>query len=769
VSESDDWRPRLQALLADYGRRQADIKATARAQGVKIDRIETARAWQAELVDHGLAAPGWPKDVGGLELSVADQLDYYRMTSAAGAPSHPSQVSFIVAPTLIRHGTPAQRDRFLRPLLRADEFWCQGFSEPGAGSDLASLSTRAVRSRDVYRVSGQKVWTTMADRADWMFALVRTGPAGRSAEGITYLLIPMDSPGLTVRPLRDITGTAHFAEVFFDDVEVPVDNRVGEEGQGWSIMRTSLGHERATAFVADEFKFSGTMNKVVELLVARGLDADPLVRQDIARLESGVRTIAANSARALAAVLRGEDPGGVASVNRLVKSEFEQHLHELALRAAGPYAALGNRAAEAFDKGRWTYGYLMTRAATIGAGTAEIQRNTIAEAVLGLPSHRGERTRPASVVPGNPLAVTADDEAELRGVLAKALEARVDVAALLDPERPADAGDPAVWTALVEFGLPGLSAPEELGGAGAPRRLLYAAIEESAKALAPVPLVPTVIALDVAARSGATSIAERIVSGVPAAFAVPTDDSGWVMAGDTLPEWDGSTLSGEVPIVAGLPAAEIVVVLARTATGDGEVLVAVHPAAEGVEVRVHQPFDLTATSGALRLTAATGQLLAAGTELRRALSTARRQALLAVAADSVGVAARALAMAVDWAGEREQFGRAIGSYQAISHRCADMLVALEGARSQVLAAAEADLDTDESDRLVSLAAAAALDGAVAAAQTNIQIHGGIGFTWEHPAHLLLRRAHANIAAAGRPEDMRDRAARDLVEAVRTRQ
>ncbi|HEY2084868.1 MAG TPA: acyl-CoA dehydrogenase family protein, partial [Mycobacterium sp.] len=378
--QTADWRGRLELLLAEFRRRQAD----AARSGDKPDRIEAARAWHAELVDHKLAAPGWPREVGGLDLPLADQLDYYRMTTDAGVPPHPCPLSFILAPTLIAHGTQEQKDRFLTPLLRADEFWCQGFSEPGAGSDLSSLSTRAVRDGDVYRVTGQKVWTTMADRADWMFALVRTGSGDKPSDGITYLLIPMKSPGITVRPLRDISGAAHFAEVFLDDVAVPVENVVGDEGAGWSIMRTSLGHERATAFLADEFKYRRTVDRVIDLVASQGLDDHPLVRQDVARLESGVRTIAANSARALAAVLRGEDPGGVASVNRLVKSEFEQHMQALALRAAGPYAALGSRAPNAVDNGRWTFGYLMSRATTIGAGTAEIQRNTIAESVLGL-------------------------------------------------------------------------------------------------------------------------------------------------------------------------------------------------------------------------------------------------------------------------------------------------------------------------------------------------------------------------------------------------
>lgn len=754
---SGDWRQRLQELMADFRRRQSEAGAKKAAEGAKIDRIVVARAWQAELVANGLAGPGWPKDVGGLELCLEDQLDYYRMTTTAGMPAHPCQTAFIVAPVLIKFGTSQQKGRFLPPLLSADEFWCQGFSEPGAGSDLASLSTRAVRDGDVYRVTGQKVWTTMADAADWMFALARTGIPGRGSNGITYLLISMHSPGITVRPLRDISGGAHFAEVFFDDVEVPVEHRVGEEGNGWSIMRTSLGHERATAFLADEFKHSRTADHVLDLIVEQGLDSDPLVRQEIARMESGVRAIAANSARALEAVLRGEDPGGVSSVNRLVKSEFEQHMHTLALRAAGPHAMLGSRAAGAVDRGRWTYGYLKTRASTIGAGTAEIQRNTIAESVLGLPSHRGEGVRSASVRPGAPLAVADQGEAELRQVLAKALDARVDVAALLDPKRTAVTGDRAVWSALVEFGLPGLALDESLGGAGGPLRLLYAAVEEAAKALAPTPLVPSVIALGVAVAAGADAIAKRIAGGAAAAFAIPLDDGGWLTTGARLPGWDGTSLSGRLPLVAGAPDAEVLLVLATS--GDGETLLAVDAAGDGVAVRPEQPLDLSATVGSVTFDKARGEVCADGQNVRHALEDARRRALLAVAADSIGVGSAAVAMAVAWAGEREQFGRKIGSFQAVSHRCADMLVALEGARSQVFAAAEAE-ECGDVDCM--LAAAAAFDAGVFAAELSIQIHGGIGFTWEHPAHLLLRRARANAVAVGRAEVLRDRAVLKLL-------
>jgi acyl-CoA dehydrogenase len=746
-----DWRGRLSALLDDYAKRPRPKSSKERAVA--------ARAWQSELVDAGVAAPGWPRSVGGLELGLEDQLDYYRMTSAAGVPKHPSGISFIVAPTLIVYGTEEQKKRFLEPLLRADEIWCQGFSEPGAGSDLASLSTKAVRDGDNYRVTGQKIWTTQADQADWMFALVRTGPAGRGTAGISYLLIPMDTPGIEVRPLKDASGGHHFAEVFFDDVLVPVDNLVGEEGKGWSVMRTSLGHERATAFLADEFRYRGLVDKVFTLAINQGYADDALVRQELAAVETGVRAIAANSARALNAVLRNEDPGGVASVNRLVKSEFEQQLHRLALRLTGTGAALGNRSDGSVDGGRWSYGYFMTRASTIGAGTAEIQRNAIAEQVLGLPSHRGEGTRPAVVTPGRPLAQPEEDEAALRDVLSKALATSTSTEELLGwATKPADY-DIGLWDELVKFGLPGLAVPESLDGGGASLRLLCAAVEEAAYAVAPVPLVPTIIALEVLVQAGADESVRAICNGATAAFAVPVDDRGWVVDGP-LPSLDGSRITGSVERVPGAPVADHLVVLARD-TASGEMVLGVVKTVD-IEVQPQESVDVTATIGVVAFDGAEAEIVARGKDTMRVLTAARRVAQLVLAADSVGVANRALALAVEWAGQREQFGHAIGSYQAISHRCAYMLVGAEGARGQVLSASELEPADPDAATASDLAAAAALDAAVSAAEDCIQIHGGIGFTWEHPAHLLLRRATSNQVVLGRPEVLRDRAAGSVI-------
>jgi alkylation response protein AidB-like acyl-CoA dehydrogenase len=349
------------------------------------ERLAFRRRWAAFLADQGYAAPSWPREWGGMALSLHEQLAYHEESTRAGVPTHPEPNNFIIGPTLIRHGTDEQRQRFLRPLLRADELWCQGWSEPGAGSDLAALTTRAERVDDRYVVNGQKLWTTHADVADWMFALVRTGPVEAGSKAITYLLIPMDAAGVVVRPLRDLTGRCDFSEVFFEDVEVSCALRVGPENEGWPIVRTSIGHERATAFIATEIRYRRIVQELVAMAQELGLAQDHVIRQDLARCETEVRLLAWNGARVLERVLEGEEPGPASSISRLFSSSFERRLHEVAMQLQGAHGMLSSRDPDAVERGRWTYGFLATRASTIGAGTAEIQRNTIAEKVLGLP------------------------------------------------------------------------------------------------------------------------------------------------------------------------------------------------------------------------------------------------------------------------------------------------------------------------------------------------------------------------------------------------
>ncbi len=349
--------------------------------------MQWQRAWTAQLYDDGWAMPSWPKRWGGLDLPFTRQVIYHEEMARAGLIGQPTNNVGIVGPTLIRHGSPSQQERFLSRMARADDLWCQGFSEPDAGSDLLSLKTVAFLEGDCYVVNGQKVWTSHADVADWMFALVRTGPAGSRQHGISYLLIDMRSEGIEVRPLRDITGGARFNEVFLDQVRVPVDLRVGNENGGWSIARTSLGHERSTAHSAAALRYRRIVDELITLARTTGRNQDPVVRQRLAAAETDVRLVIWSGMRMMASVLASGDPGPASSATRLFYSIFEQRLHELAVAILGANATLARDEPAAIERARWQWGLLSTRASTIGAGTAEIQRNTIAERLLGLPRH----------------------------------------------------------------------------------------------------------------------------------------------------------------------------------------------------------------------------------------------------------------------------------------------------------------------------------------------------------------------------------------------
>jgi alkylation response protein AidB-like acyl-CoA dehydrogenase len=376
-TEDEGFRKTLKDFLSEHapGKPPKDPK----------ERLQFAKDWAATKYDHGFAGPSWPKDAGGMDLSFTQQVIYQEEMAKARVPSHPGTGINMVGPTLIKYGSPQQRERYLRPLLRADELWAQAFSEPEAGSDLPSLRTTAVRDGEEYVVNGQKVWNTNADKADMFFALVRTGTQEDRQNGISYLLIDAHAPGVKVRPLRDMSGAAHFCEIFFDDVRVPVANRIGEENGGWRIARTTLGHERTAEALNQAAFYDRILTELIALAQERGLMNDPLVRDEFAQYAIKVRLMMVNAMRTVAAIIATGEPGPAASISRLYNSTFEKELHVFATDLLGPYGALGVKDPNAVQNGRWVRGMLQTRASTIGAGTQEIQRNTIAEGVLELP------------------------------------------------------------------------------------------------------------------------------------------------------------------------------------------------------------------------------------------------------------------------------------------------------------------------------------------------------------------------------------------------
>jgi alkylation response protein AidB-like acyl-CoA dehydrogenase len=373
----DDLRRRIRDFVAAHPPR--DVRGVARDE-----RIAASRAWAATLYDGGLAGPAWPREFGGMELNLAQQVVYHDEFARLNTPPHPGNGPSIAGPTVIRYGTEDQKRRYLPAMLRADEIWAQGFSEPDAGSDLPSLRTTARREDMHYIVNGTKVWSTFADVADILFTLVRTGPKDSGAEGISYLLIDLHSDGVTVRPIRDMSGHSRFCQVFLEDVHVPVANRVSDENGGWPLARTTLGHERAARTLSHASAYRRRMDALTRLLHARGRLDEPLARDRLARVEIGVRILALNAARTISALEKTGIAGPSASIARLYQSELEQHFYESAVALLGSEALL-RRGAGAVEGGRWLTGYLHSRGATIGAGTAEMQRNTIAEQILRLP------------------------------------------------------------------------------------------------------------------------------------------------------------------------------------------------------------------------------------------------------------------------------------------------------------------------------------------------------------------------------------------------
>ncbi len=348
-------------------------------------------AWQRKLYDAGLAGLAWPTEAGGRGLPITHQLVYLEEYVRADAPY--ISVNFVgmmhAGPTLIHEGTDEQRRFHLPRILRGDDVWCQGFSEPSAGSDLASLRTRAERDGDHYVVSGQKIWSTRAHVADWCELLVRTDPTAPKHKGITWLIMDVHSPGVEVRPLRTLDGESHFCELFLDEVRIPVANRVGAENDGWRVTNVTLRFERGTAFAQHIITLRGQVRRLVALAQARrtpsgrAWDSDEL-RHQVGRLEASVEALWRMTQMGIAEATETGAPAPTGSAVKLRYSELSQELADLALRVIGR-PAMGSAAVDDIDTAAAVKEYLWSLQYTIAAGTSQIQRNLIAERILGLP------------------------------------------------------------------------------------------------------------------------------------------------------------------------------------------------------------------------------------------------------------------------------------------------------------------------------------------------------------------------------------------------
>lgn len=349
-------------------------------------RREFDLAWQRRLYDAGYGALNWPKEYGGRGATPAEQLVVLEELALAGAPY--VGMNFVgllhAGPTILAEGNDEQKARYLPPILRGEEVWCQGFSEPSAGSDLASLRTRAVRDGDVYVVTGQKTWSSFAHGADWCELLVRTNPDAPKHRGISWLIMPMDAPGIEVRPLQTIRGSTEFAEVFLDEVRIPVANRVGAENDGWRVAMVTFSFERGTAFVGELVDSRRRVGDVAALARAAGMWDDAGVRRAVGHLVAEFDGLWELARRNVSQAGRTGVPGIGGSVLKLRYSEARQQLDKLAMELLGR-AALALDDVDGLASGRFVEDRLRNIAMTIAAGTSQVQRNIIAERILGLP------------------------------------------------------------------------------------------------------------------------------------------------------------------------------------------------------------------------------------------------------------------------------------------------------------------------------------------------------------------------------------------------
>lgn len=353
--------------------------------GREHEAYEERLAWDRHLAVAGWTCLSWPKEYGGREATLNQQVIFHQEYARANAPARVSHVGEeLLGPTLIAFGTEAQKQRFLPGIKTVSELWCQGYSEPGAGSDLAAVSTAARRDGDEWSINGQKVWTSLAHVADWCFVVARTEPGSLRHKGLSYLLVPMQQPGVQVRPIVQLTATSEFNEVFFDDARTDADLVVGDVGDGWRIAMGTLTFERGVSTLGQQIGFARELDGIIELANRNGAASDPVIQSKLTRAGIGLRVMQAHARRTLADVDAGTG-GSEASVAKLLWANWHRGLGELAMEVMGASSLVADGEPDNGGLQELQRLYLFTRADTIYGGSNEVQRNIIAERVLGLP------------------------------------------------------------------------------------------------------------------------------------------------------------------------------------------------------------------------------------------------------------------------------------------------------------------------------------------------------------------------------------------------
>ena len=682
----------------------------------------------ALLARAGWSVPHWPVEHGGPGWSAMRAFIFEEELTLAGGPSNNIQGVSLVGPVVYTFGTQAQKDRFLAPIREGREFWAQGFSEPNSGSDLASLRTRAVREGDVYVVDGQKIWTSQAMYADWLFCLVRTNTEVKPQLGISFLLIDMKSPGVTVRPITSIDEGQSLCEVFFDAVRVPVVNLVGEEGRGWDYAKFLLGNERVqTAEVPRNMLYLARLKEIAARETRGGvpLSADPVFARRIAQAE--IDLLALESA--VVGAIDAQDDGGLApSALKIVGTELMQTQLGLQVEALGvlgaavlshsgltlPGAAPGPEHAEGVSAE-----FLFRRAATIYGGSSEVQKNIIAKMLFsgheGPPPRLGEEQ--SMLREG---ALRFGQRALSAGTMRTATECTVDTAR-------------TGWHALVEAGFPALALPESCGGlGGAPEMAVVC--EALGEGLAGGGLIAHAVLPGQALAGLAHADARRdawlaaLADGSCVFALAQADPDAADSAGKVHARVDGASLvlDGRRRMVPGGAAAQRLLI--PVSVGERTALCVVDAAAPGVTLTPYRTIDGQSVAD-LDLASVRVAPEAVFAQADEALARARDWAVVMSCAEALGAMSRALHITRDYLNTRRQFGSPLSEFQALRHRVAEMFAELTLARAIVNRAVTALADAPaQRARMASACKARVGRAAMQIANQSVQLHGGIGMT-----------------------------------------
>ncbi|ASC67128.1 acyl-CoA dehydrogenase [Achromobacter denitrificans] len=729
-----------------------DIRAAVQAQCL-VTR-EQAQRWHAILHARGWGAPGWPREHGGSGWSLAQQAIFREELAACDAPRYENLGIDTIGPTLMRYGTPQQCATFLPRILSFEDFWAQGYSEPDAGSDLASLRTAARRDGDHYVLNGTKIWQSYGHWANWVLVLARTHPgASRKQDGISVLLVDMTSPGVTVRPIRFMHGGTLHVQIFFDDVRVPSANLVGVEHSGWSVAKGLLVTERL--FVARVAECKAELQTTRRLAAGRGPGATSLLVNDVyarrlAELDIRARALEAAWWPAVAAVECGEKPELAASLLKLQGNEVLQDTHQLQLDLLGsdalvfdPEATMGQPSSPPLSPGHagnlsmhvWRY-----RGITLGGGTSEIQRGIIAKAIFGGQSE-------LDLPPPLPEQQTMLDDG-LRRLLGETYDFERRRAVL----EASATRDETFWTGFGELGLRSLMVPERDGGFGGNLADLAPVMSALGEFLVLDPvlwshLLPLQLLLDAPSYEGRSTSIAALIEGQPIAFA--HDERGVPLT--VRRDGDDWRLSGHKTLVLGGDIASRLLASARLESG-GCALFDCPTNAAGVRVRRYRlhdgrgaadfVFDNVPLSGSARV---------AGPERTDSIiDEARAFAIVALCAETLGAMRQALALTIEYMRTRKQFGHSLADNQALQHRVVDHYRNWSHARA-LLNEAIAGWDTaSPPERAMRISAAKWMAGRAGRgiALDSLQLHGAVGFQDETAISHYARRLVANDTLLG---------------------